>query len=60
VSEKPCEGPLIWFPCGNVEADDCGAVLECGRPECDYVIVTGNFHHPSHADAPLVMEGLAS
>ncbi len=47
-----CEGPLIWYDA------DGSALLKCAR--CDYLIVAGNFHDASHADTPVLREGLAT
>jgi len=49
-----CDGPLIWYDAGD------SAILECARPECDYLIVAGSFIDERHLAAPLLREGLAS
>jgi hypothetical protein len=54
VSKQLCEGPLIWYDAGD------SAILECARPTCDYVIVSGNFHDERHRDVPVLREGLAT
>lgn len=48
-----CAGPLIWYDAGD------SAILECARPECGYVIVSGTFNDDRHNDTPLLREGLA-
>ena len=58
-----CEGPLIWF---DVEGpliglnENGGGILECARPDCDYLIVTGSFNDERHSGTPILREGLAS
>lgn len=49
-----CEGPLIWYEAGE------SAILECARPDCDYLIVSGNFNDDRHFEAPILREGLTS
>ncbi|MEU8278218.1 hypothetical protein ACFYOK_37375 [Microbispora bryophytorum] len=49
-----CEGPLIWYDAGD------SAILECARPECDYLIVAGTFNDEQHQATPLLREGLAT
>lgn len=56
VAVEPCPGPLIWFDVGVDHS--LGAVLECAA--CGYIVCTGNFHEPAHAETPLLREGLAA
>lgn len=51
-----CDGPLIWFSSGD--DDEGGAVLECARPDCDYVVATGGFNDAYHDDTPILREGM--
>ncbi|WP_157520558.1 hypothetical protein [Herbidospora daliensis] len=49
-----CPGPLIWHDAPG------GALLECARLDCGYLIVTGNFNDDQHQTTPLLRAGLAS
>jgi hypothetical protein len=54
-----CDGPVLWF---NVDDSDLslGAVLECARPGCGFIIATGQFFDDAHMSADILREGFAS
>lgn len=52
-----CDGPLIWFPVQMDEGWE-SAILECSRPHCGYVVISGGWNDTEHAEASLVTEGL--
>lgn len=54
----PCEGPLVWFDAGEPGQAGHGAILECARPECGYVVITGAWNDEAHSAAPVLREGV--
>lgn len=59
--EVECSGPLIWYSVENVIPGviDAAGILRCSRPECGYIIVTGNWNDPAHMNTPVLQEGYA-
>ncbi len=60
---RACEGPLIWYTVDGLPCS-CGtghsaAILHCAAKDCGYIVCSGNYNDPEHAQTDIMREGLA-